>query len=306
MGENPNTGHTFEFPTDAEIVLAWFYDNAPEPRVEFQAIDVGFYPGGEPLVKAERSWEWNYPPTSPTAMLLRPKSLATFTTAMYLVDALKERHGTVPWLQLPYLPGARQDRLNEGGDYLFTAKSIARDLNWRNFPGVGVTDPHSDVMPALVDRCQPKHIPALLIDGYRQLLLEERYTAVIAPDAGAAKRAGRVAGILGIPVLQAWKTRDVTTGKISGFGIEQYERNGKYLLVDDICDGGGTFNGLADYMLQVSPVQLDLFVTHGIFSQGVGELFKNFRRIFTTDSIVNQPDAVDVIPFNQRFLEKNL
>lgn len=303
MGENPNTGHTFDFPVDAEIVLVWYL--GPEPaRPEFQAIDVNFYPGGEPYIKAERSWEWDYSPTGPTCMLLRPKSLTTFTAAMYLVDALAERGGQVPWLQLPYLPGARQDRLNDGGDYLFTAKSIARDINRRGFPGVGVTDPHSDVMPALIDGCSPKHIPTLLGPD-TQRLLEAGYTAVIAPDAGAAKRAGKVAGLLGVPVLQAWKTRDVNTGQISGFGVEQFHRAGTYLLVDDICDGGGTFNGLAEFMLDLNPVTLDLFVTHGIFSQGVDTLLDNFRGIFTTDSIINQPDGVDVIPFNQRFLEQS-
>jgi len=54
--------------------------------------------------------------------------------------------------------------------------------------------------------------------------------------------------------------------------------------VDDICDGGGTFIGLAKALKQKNAGNLYLAVSHGIFSKGFNELNKHFTKIFTTDS----------------------
>jgi hypothetical protein len=96
-------------------------------------VGIGTYPDSMPLI--------HQPLGIPYRVLLRPKSLASFMAAMFWIDALTERTDNVPHLVLPFVPGARQDRLNDSGDYLFTAKSIARELNMRGFPSVTVLDP---------------------------------------------------------------------------------------------------------------------------------------------------------------------
>lgn len=60
----------------------------------------------------------------------------------------------------------------------------------------------------------------------------------------------------------------------------------KYVIVDDICDGGRTFVELAKAIKAGRPTaKIYLIVTHGIFSAGYTQLKEYFERIYTTNSI---------------------
>ena len=72
------------------------------------------------------------------------------------------------------------------------------------------------------------------------------------------------------------------------------------LIVDDICDGGRTFIGLAEELKKKNAGDLYLFVTHGIFSQGFSELKKHFKKIFSTNSF-NDFNQDDVLQFKIQF-----
>jgi len=265
------------------------------------AIDIepSSYPGGEPLIESRLLTAY---PVTVRRLLVRPWSIQSLVTALFFVDALYERgHDRDITLVLPYVPGARQDRLNDDGDFLFTVKSVANEINARQFRSVIVVDPHSDVTPALIDRCFVVHAADFL------QIPKGKYAAVVSPDAGAEKRAGRVARELDVPLIHAWKTRDVATGKISGFGVEQVKASElaerRVLVVDDICDGGGTFIGLAQQIKYDYDVDLHLYVTHGLFSKGVDPLKTLYSHIYCTDSIIRDRPGVIEIPICQRLLE---
>lgn len=241
------------------------------------SVIIEFYPDGTPLIRERRV---------PHAILLRPRSLDAFMAAMMWVDAMHDRGFSAPHLLLPHVPGGRQDRLNDEGDVLFSAKSIAGIINARTFPSVCVLDPHSDVTPALIERCHVAHLPAGLAFS------RSEYTGVIAPDGGATRRAQRVAAELKLPLFHGWKTREVDGGKISAFGLQTLPVVGCYLIVDDICDAGGTFLGLAA-QIQAQQCTAHLFVTHGLFSKGTGLLVNAFPSVMCTDSIVgDKPDVL--------------
>jgi phosphoribosylpyrophosphate synthetase len=55
--------------------------------------------------------------------------------------------------------------------------------------------------------------------------------------------------------------------------------------VDDICDGGGTFTGLAITM-GLPRERVELLVSHGVFSKGAERLGQYYRLIHTTNSHV--------------------
>ena len=95
---------------------------------------------------------------------------------------------------------------------------------------------------------------------------------------------------IGYPVLRCSKKRDPETGKLLGFNVpaKKFFKTKNVLIIDDICDGGGTFLGIAD-KLKAYKLDLHLYVTHGIFSQGFEKLKKSFKSIFTTDSFKKQP-----------------
>jgi len=260
---------------------------------EVHALQVQHYPDGAPRVAhgADESAIF--------AVLLRPRSLDTFFAALFWIDALRHRHGHRHTLLLPFVPGARQDRLTLTGDRLFTLRSVAQAINDRQFDFVHVLDPHSDVAPALIERCVVMS-PADILETHRDL---PTYQAVIAPDGGAEKRAGAVARMLGVRLLRAWKTREVGTGKISGFGCEPIPAGvSRALVVDDICDGGGTFLGLREVL--PNALELDLYVTHGLFSAGTEKLLTSFGHIYCTDSIIADRPGVTVLPICQTQLRE--
>lgn len=254
-----------------------------------RAVQLATYPDSAPLVK-----EWGT--VEVKTVLLRPASFASFVAAMFWLDSIAERHGWRPHLILPFVPGARQDRLNTEGDALFTAKSVAKMINARNLPSVTVLDPHSEVTPALIDSCRVVTAADCINPP------AGKYAAVVAPDAGAEKRAMGVAKKLGVPLVHAWKRRELSTGAISGFGHEPMALQGRsrLLLVDDICDGGRTFTGLAD-VIGIG-FDLHLYVTHGLFTQGMSALSACFSHIYATDSVATGREGVIQIDVCEKLL----
>lgn len=259
-------------------------------------IPLGEYPDGMPLIQCDMIERGE-----PFRILVRPRSLRTFMAAMFYMDALHDRGGKTPHLVLPLVPGSRQDRLNSTGDYLFTARSIAFEVGLRHFPSVTILDPHSDVTSALIDRCR------VISAADCMNVPPDKYAAVISPDAGAEKRASSVAKKLGVPLLHGWKQRDVRTGELCGFGLEPHglPRGSLILVVDDLCDGGGTFIGLAD-VLDAAGLKAHLWVTHGLFTKGTGELLKRYGHVYCTDSVIGPREGIIEIPICEKILKGEL
>lgn len=188
--------------------------------------------------------------------------------------------GSKPVLLLPYLPGARQDR-----GIPFGAKVYADMINAMDFARVVCVDPHSPTMPGLLNNLTTIDSDTLIRDNVNTNGL----VGVICPDQGAHARTERVAAILGLPVYYAKKMRDFTTGKLSGFQCEELPAEGRFLVVDDICDGGGTFMGLAD-ATGLPKDRLELWITHGVFSGKAAQVNERYGKVYTTDS---HPGAVN-------------
>ena len=263
-------------------------------------VNIERYPDGSPMVK-------HWPDFQPTRVLLRPRDSAGFLGGLFWVQALNERNferHRGPELIIPCLFGQRQDRINQDGDCLFTAKSVAKLINSLELPRVTVLDPHSDVSHSLIDRCRVVGVDDIWAYHFGEEAGD--YEAVVAPDAGAVKRATKIANLLKLPLKLGSKKRDTATGKLTGFGVESmldvkdkhlpdhpgYEP--KVLVIDDLCDGGGTFIGLHDE-LEREGVRADLFVTHGLFTKGTKDLVNRFERVICTDSVAALRPDVEVL-----------
>lgn len=182
---------------------------------------------------------------------------------------------------IPYLPGARQDRGSPLGSKVYADIINSADLDF-----VLTLDPHSDVICALVDRLvirTPADLHLAVTDKTR--MASQGIDCVLAPDAGAARRAFAMAKYLGLPLLQATKHRDPATGYLSGFEVPSAIAKMRHpLIVDDICDGGGTFIGIADIVRDYGVRSLSLYVSHGIFSRGADRLSGSFTNVYSTDT----------------------
>ena len=184
-------------------------------------------------------------------------------------------------LYMPYSPYARQDRVANSGEPL-SIKAFAQIINSLGYQTVHIIDPHSDVTIALIENA----LSSLNIETLLKKVVPEYETmTVIAPDAGAYKKLSKI--IKSTPIVQCTKHRDTLTGKLSNLMIHTEEDlSGKDLIVvDDICDGCGTFIMLAEELKKkYQPKSLSLYVTHGIFSKGLDVLKPYYDKIYTTDS----------------------
>lgn len=211
------------------------------------------------------------------------------------VDICNRAHVKSISLVMPFVPYARQDRVATDGDP-FSIRVFSDFVNSLGFDRIYITDPHSDVTPACLKNAIviPQHKSAMhaatTLAGH-----SIQPIALVAPDLGAAKKIKLLQTYLKVnyerdlPVIQCDKTRNVTTGKITGFKILDGDPSGYHcLMVDDICDGGGTFVGLAEVIKDAGCTDQSLYITHGIFSQGVKHLLGIFNNIYTTNSFPKQ------------------
>ncbi|WP_144760413.1 phosphoribosyltransferase family protein [Curtobacterium sp. 9128] len=189
-------------------------------------------------------------------------------------DAVRQR-GSRSVALVPYLPGARQDR-----GLPFGARVYADVLNGFGIGQVIAFDPHSPVIVELVERLTVVTSEQVVRDA---VVAGSDYVGVIAPDKGAVARATAVADASDLPVFRAEKHRNPDTGKLDGFTCEPLPDAGRLLVVDDICDGGGTFMGLAS-ATGLPRERLGLWVSHGVFSGRAPALADHFGEIVTTDS----------------------
>lgn len=188
-------------------------------------------------------------------------------------------------LDIPYFPFGCQDRRTTSGSPN-SLKAFAAVINSLNFNKVLTDDPHSDVMPAVVDRLVIKEQFEAVVETISAKRRQE-YDYLISPDAGALKKIYKLAKYMNTEVICASKQRELSTGAIlkSYISLDDYDKivGKRLLIVDDIGDGMGTFIGLAKTIRENQPEikQLDVYVTHGIFSKGLDILEGLFDKVYT-------------------------
>ncbi|WET00867.1 ribose-phosphate diphosphokinase [Flavobacterium sp. YJ01] len=255
-----------------------------QEEIKFQSFT---FSGGEPHIKINPDFD----PNRKITITHRLNSFNDLGLLCVTVDALRRMDVKIIDLFIPYFPAARQDRVMIPGEPL-SVKVYADIINALQLSKVYVFDAHSEVTPALLNN-------STVIPNYtfiKEVLNRiGENVKLISPDGGALKKIYKVSEFLGgVEVVECSKSRDVKTGKLSGFKVYEDDLNGMdCLIVDDICDGGGTFVGLAEELKKKNAGKLYLAVSHGIFNKGF-EVLNCFDGIFTTDSVKDFEDQ-DVI-----------
>lgn len=194
-------------------------------------------------------------------------------------------------LRIPYLMGARFDRLMNLGDSI-DLKVISDLINSCGFAKVYLYDVHSDTATMLIKNS---------VNNSNYHLVTEYTTQdsiLICPDAGASKKIIKYfewnKNI--VDVVHCIKSRDLSNGNLTLKVLEPEKCTDKNcVIIDDLCDGGGTFVGIGS---QITPKRLALIVTHGIFSKGFELLERYFDKIIVSNSRYQVYDSkiVKVIP----------
>jgi ribose-phosphate pyrophosphokinase len=193
-----------------------------------------------------------------------------------LIDRLNFRAA----LEIQYLPYARQDK--EVSNFsTFALHPFAQLLNFLDFEEVIIQDPHSNLSLELINNAKAIY-PNKQIS---KVIKKVNPDIICYPDAGAVDK---YSNVYDYSYIYGKKTRNQLTGQITDYKLVG-EVKDKILIVDDICDGGATFICLAQKLKEMGASEVNLFVTHGIFSKGLKILKDNgINKVFTADGEVGE------------------
>lgn len=196
-------------------------------------------------------------------------------------------------LVIETLPDQRADRTEKPGMSI-PLVTTAAFLSVMPIDKIKVHDVHSKLgLEALKTACAQGKIEVVHeepIDCFVETLYRvwpdeytPRFDHVVAVDKGAIERAQQVKDHFGSTIIYADKKR--VNGQVIGHDlVGQLERPIKptdtIWIVDDLCDGGATFISIAK-LLRRNLVfgDLNLYVTHGLFSKGKEELSQHYTNI---------------------------
>ncbi len=254
-------------------------------RIYTRAGDLAFktftFPDGQPHFQLE-TYERDFAAVTVEVGIRNPTDL--FTTLL-CAEVLRQHGYSEVNLDIRYLLGARMDRAIDTLSP-FTLSTVARLLNGAGFSRVRILDVHSEVATRLI-RNSVNVLPVAVVNQVLTVLMP---TSFVIPDKGAEARGAEFYKRTPFPlnIVYGQKHRDMATGALSGFSIQNPTYVGSSaLIVDDICDGGGTFVGLAKELRVAGAQKVYLYVTHGIFSKRLP--LEGIDRVFTTDSYLDGP-----------------
>lgn len=263
--------------------------------IDYEVFD--FPSGCEPHIKIRMPF--NIEADTEVTITTRIKSMNDLMILLLATDALKRLEFQHIDLFIPFLPFARQDRVMVEGEP-FSLKIIAEIINSQGYDEVMLYDVHSEVAPALIDN-------SVVVTNHKFVsgLLDEvgNNYVICCPDAGAYKKIFKLCKEIGYEgeLVLCNKVRDLKTGNIlkaevnGGSSIKGRD----VYIIDDICDGGGTFSMLAKALRKKQPKSVNLIVTHGIMSKGT--YIEGIDEIWVTDSFKNIDDfeSNNNVNFNQ-------
>ena len=210
---------------------------------------------------------------------------------------LLHQHGiSIVELYIPYLPYGRQDK--EVSNETTFAKTVFLEMLLTEMVGkVTTLDAHSQ---------HPKVISYSPFGYIEKAITDFKPDLVVFPDKGAATR---YSSIVGNYFLYLNKTRNQLTGEITGLEFVDYsildciDSNApdvRVLIVDDICDGGATFNNASIFLHSTlnrvgKKAKIGLYVTHGLFSKGYEKMIDSgISEFYTTQSLLRNVNGYEL------------
>jgi ribose-phosphate pyrophosphokinase len=208
------------------------------------------------------------------------------------------------YLNLPYLPYARADRVFEKGNP-HGLKSFLYSVVDLGFDEINICDIHN--MNAIKEFENFMNVNLKIKEKPQLQCFKESFTfdhkkdwqVVVAPDKGAVDKAKTIAEYLGVECVFANKVRDVSTGKLTEMNLPDYDFTGKKVLIpDDIGDKMGTHIWLAQKLKEAGASQVDLYVTHLIAPTGLKHLTGIIDNVYCYQTVAGYINKQTVTDFN--------
>jgi ribose-phosphate pyrophosphokinase len=219
---------------------------------------------------------------------------------LIMMDALRRASARRITAVIPYFGYARQDRKTDGRTPI-SAKLVANLISTAGADRVLTVDLHAGQIQGFFD------IPTdnlfggpVMIDDIRERFGRDKIV-MVSPDVGGVVRARALANKLNADLAIVDKRRP-EAGKSEVMNIIGEVKGARCIMLDDICDSGGTLANAAAALKEQGAVSVSAYVTHGVLSgNAVQRIEKSvLDELVMTDTI--QPSAEALKSKNIRVL----
>lgn len=205
------------------------------------------------------------------------------------IDAFRRASAHEITAVVPYYPYGRQERMARGREAI-SAKVVATMLETMGVGRVVFFDVHAPATQGFFDvPVDPLTAMPVLVEHFRR---PEFYNAaIVSPDVGRAKYAGRYAELLHLPLVVMHKRRgsfeqtDVThvVGDIEGK---------MPIIIDDVIAGGSVLEEVGALLDKGALPEVYLAITHGVLLPSALKRLEDprIKGIVVTDTIEQPPE----------------
>lgn len=208
------------------------------------------------------------------------------------MDALKRASARRITAVIPYFGYARQDRKTDGRTPI-SAKLVANLICAAGADRVLTVDLHAGQIQGFFDVPTDNLFALPVIERD----IKERYNGdkmvVVSPDVGGVVRARALAKRIGADLVIVDKRRP-EAGKSEVMNIIGEVSGSRCIMIDDMCDSGGTLCNAAAALKEQGATSVSAYVTHGVLSNNaVGRVEKSvLDELVICDTIQPQKDAL--------------
>jgi len=208
------------------------------------------------------------------------------------IDAAKRASAGYITAVIPYFGYARQDRKTDGRTPI-SAKLVANLICTAGADRVLTVDLHAGQIQGFFDVPTDNLFAVPVIEKD----IKERYNGdkmvVVSPDVGGVVRARALAKRIGADLAIVDKRRP-EAGKSEVMNIIGDVDGYRCIMIDDICDSGGTLCNAAAALKDQGAIAVSAYVTHGVLSNNaVGRVEKSvLDELVICDTIQPGEDAI--------------
>jgi len=190
------------------------------------------------------------------------------------IDALRRASAARITAVIPYFGYARQDRKTDGRTPI-SAKLVANLISSSGADRVLTMDLHAGQIQGFFDMPTDNMVASpVMVDDVRRRMAKDNLM-VVSPDVGGVVRARAFAKKIGADLAIVDKRRP-EAGKSEVMNIIGDVSGRECILVDDICDSGGTLCNAAAALKEEGATAVSAYITHGVLSNNaVGRVDKS-------------------------------
>jgi ribose-phosphate pyrophosphokinase len=185
---------------------------------------------------------------------------------LIMLDALRRSSARRKTAVIPYFGYARQDRKSSPRTPI-SAKLVANLITEAGADRILTLDLHAGQIQGFFDIPVDNLFAAPLFAADIKKSFEGRDIMIVSPDVGGVVRARALATRLNVDLAIIDKRRE-RAGVSEVMNVIGDVRGRDCILVDDICDSGGTLCNAADALIKAGAKSASVYVTHGVLSGG--------------------------------------